>query len=307
MLIIKQKFFRFNQRLYRKTTVKNVFGKVPKMISIINHGMSRNKSRRIKHELQAEKKRMRTISTLITLAIIVSLIVVISFYLANSSTPAPSSITENDADSLEIPLKAALIDALYVTLPNERFTKSITEILRNAGFEVDVFQGSQVTIDFLKDVPNGYDLIILRMHSALEDDDLYLFTAEPYSIGKYTQEQHVQIVKEAYATDPQPVFAVNWGFIKKCMTGTFNGTLVIAMGCDGIRDSAIINEIMKQGAVGYISWTGPVLLSHSDTATLHLAESLYNQDLSITEAVQKTNNQVGSDPEWGTILQYELP
>ena len=163
-------------------------------------------------------------------------------------------------------------------------------------------------MDFLKTVPSGYKLVILRMHSALHSDQLYLFTAEPYSIGKYTQEQQFQLVKEAYATaESQPVFAVNWGFVKRCMTGKFNGTLVIAMGCDGTRDPVIIEEIMNQGAVGYISWSEPVLISHSDTATLHLTEALYLEKLPVAEAIETTNNQVGADPEHGAILEYFTP
>jgi hypothetical protein len=135
-----------------------------------------------------------------------------------------------------------------------------------------------------------------------------MFTAEPYSVGKYTQEQQFQIVKEAYATEEsQPVFAVNWGFVKRCMTGKFNDTLVIAMGCDGTLDSVIIEEFMNQGAVGYISWNGPVLMSHADIATVNLAEAMYSENLSAEEAVNVTNNQVGSDPVHGAVLEYFSP
>lgn len=167
-----------------------------------------------------------------------------------------------------------------------------------------------MTVDFLKTVPSGYKLVILRMHSALHSDQLYLFTAEPYSVGKYPQEQQFQLVKAAYTTETeesQPVFAVNWGFIKRCMTGKFNGTLVIAMGCDGTRDPVIIEEIMNQDAVGYISWTGPVLISHSDTATLHLTDALYLEQLPVAEAIEGTNNQVGADPKYGAVLEYYTP
>jgi hypothetical protein len=91
------------------------------------------------------------------------------------------------------------------------------------------------------------------------------------------------------------------------MTGKFNDTLVIAMGCDGTLDPVIIEEFMNQGAVGYISWNGPVLISHSDVATLHLIEGLYLEKLSIEEAIEGTNNQVGADPEHGAVLEYYTP
>jgi hypothetical protein len=280
------------------------------MLHITKHVMAKKKHGGIRREIYADKKRMRRIYTVITLLIIVSIIVLASYYLAASFVGSNSSTNENDENSGDSSLKAALIDALYATLPNDEFTRLLTETLQEAGFEVDVFRGTEVTVDFLKTVPNGYKLVILRMHSALHEDQLYLFTGEPYSVGKYTQEQQFQIVKEAYATETeesQPVFAVNWGFIKRCMTGKFNGTLVIAMGCDGTLDPVIIEEFMNQGAVGYISWDGPVLISHSDTATLHLTEALYLEELSVEEAIEGTNNQVGADPEHGAVLEYYTP
>jgi hypothetical protein len=277
------------------------------MFSMKKHSKSGKKPRGIRREVYADKERMRRIYTIITFLIIISLIILTSYYVATCFVGSNSSTNENDGNSV-LSLKAALIDALYDTLPNAEFTTSLTETLQEAGLEVDVFQGTEVTVDFLKTMSSGYNLVILRMHSALHDGQLYLFTAEPYSVGKYTQEQQFQLVKKAYVTEEsQPVFAVNWGFIKRCMAGKFNGTLVIAMGCDGARDPLIIDEIMNQGAVGYISWNGPVLIFHSDKATLHLAEDLYLAKLSVIEAIEGTNNQVGADPEHGTILEYYTP
>ena len=277
------------------------------MLHTTNHRMAKKKPGRIRHEVYADKKRMRRISAIITLVIILSVVILLSYYLSTIFGGSGSSTNEN-GENFDNSLKAALIDALYATLPNDKFTNSLTETLQEAGFEVDVFQGTEVTVDFLKTVPNGYRLVILRMHSALLADQLYLFTAEPYSVGKYTQEQQFQIVKEAYATeDSQPVFAVNWGFIKRGMTGKFNNTLVIAMGCDGTRDPVMIQEFMNQGAVGYMSWNGPVLLSHSDAATVYLTKVLYLENLPAEEAIERTNNQVGPDPEHGTVLEYFAP
>jgi hypothetical protein len=254
------------------------------MFSIKNHGKSGKKTKGTRSEVYADKERMRRIYTIATFLIIISLIILVSYYAATH------------------------FGGLYSTHPNDEFTRVLTERLEEADFQVDVFQGTEVTVNFLKSMPNGYQLIILRMHSALHEDQLYLFTAEPYSIGKYTQEQQFQLVKEAYVTEEtQHIFAVNWGFIKRCMTGKFNGTLVIAMGCDGTRDPTIIEEFMNQGAVGYISWNGPVLLSHSDTATLHLTAALYSEKLPVEEAIERTNNQVGADPEHGAVLEYYTP
>jgi hypothetical protein len=279
------------------------------MLFFSTHRMTKKKRGGIRREIYSDKKRMRRISTAVTLLIVIVVLIFVSYYLVTSFFGSTNS-NENGKNPQDTSLKAALIDALYVTLPNDEFTVSMTETLHEAGFEVDVFQGTEVTVDFLKTLPDGYKVVILRMHSALHDDQLYLFTAEPYSVGKYTQEQQFQIVKEAYTTETEetkPIFAVNWGFIKRCMTDKFNDTLVIAMGCDGTLDSLIIEEFMNQGAVGYISWDGPVLISHADAATLHLAKAIYSENLSAEEAVDLTNNQVGADPKYSSVFEYFYP
>ena len=279
------------------------------MFRSVRHARAKNKPKGVKREVYAHRGRMRVISTALTFIIILALVVLVAYYLASYFAVSNSAANENSGDPSDNSVKAALIDALYTTHPNEEFTESLNKTLRKAGFEVDIFQGTEVTVDFLKKLPKRYKLIILRMHSGLAtNDQLYFFTAEPYSVGEYTQEQYFQLVKEAYATeDSQPVFAVNWGFIKRCMTQKFNGTLVIAMGCDGTLDSRIIEEFINQGAIGYIAWTGPVIISHSDEATLCLIQALYKEKLQLEDAVEKTNSQIGEDPEWGTILECYVP
>lgn len=279
------------------------------MFRFARHARVKNKPKGTKKGVSAHKKRMRTISTAVTFVIIFSLIAAVSYHLVGYFTSANSAIDETEGNSSDDSVKAALIDALYSNHPNVTFTRSLDETLQEAGFKVDTYQGTEVTVDFLKKLKSGYRLIILRMHSALSTrNELYLFTAEPYSVGKYPQEEYFRLVKEAYPTeDSQSVFAVNWGFIKELMTGKFDGTLVIAMGCDGARDPWMAEEFINQGATGYVAWAGPVLLSHSDRAILHLVQALYIEKLALEEAVEKTNNQIGEDPSWGTVLDYYIP
>lgn len=205
--------------------------------------------------------------------------------------------------------RAALIDALCVDYSNVGFTSGVCEGLRREGWEVDVFQGEVVTVDFLKNLSSGYRLVILRLHSALAaSKELCLFTAERFSAGKYVQEQAFHLVKEAFPSeDSRSVFAVNWGFVKRLMAGKFNGTLVIATGCDSAVDSQIVREFMSQGAVGYVGWTRPVLLSHSDVAVLRLVEALFVEKLPLETAVEEVNGQVGADPLSSAVLKCFLP
>lgn len=279
------------------------------MSKTAQHTRSRSKHKGIKSEIRVYQRRMRVISTVIALAIVICILTLFSYYLISclDNSPSPTNYINEHSDDHQ--LRAALVDALYSRHPNEVFTKSVNTTLQEAGFKVDIYQGTEVTVDFLKKLPEGYQLMILRMHSASStEDQLYLFTAEPYSVGKYTQEQYFQLVKEAYADDNSPpVFAVNWAFVKRCMTGRFNGTLVIMMGCDGTYDSMIVEELILQGAIGYIAWNGPITLSHTDKAIPYLVQALYTEKLSVEQAVNETNREIGCDPLWSTVLDYYLP
>lgn len=279
------------------------------MVHLRNTG-AKKKPKGTRSEVFAYKKRLRIISIVITFVVIFSLIAVVSYCLVshfvgpNSTIYEPAGYLSDDAP------RAALIDALCSNYPNEEFTRSVNKTLQEAGVRLDVYQGKEVTVEFLNRLKSGYKLIILRMHSALSttSNELYLFTAEPFSPGKYVQELISKRVVEAYATDrSSSVFAVNWGFIKMFMTGKFNGALVVVMGCDGACDPWMTEEFINQGAIGYVAWTGQVLLSHSDKAILYLIQALYMEKLALEEAVENTNSQIGEDPGWGTVLDYYVP
>jgi hypothetical protein len=289
---------------------------VNRMVCFAQHGRSKGKPKGTKREIAAYKKRMRTVSTVVAFLVVFYVIIIVSFYaegfftgpsLRTNSTGGSLGGSVND-NSTRTSLKAALIDALSDSSVNEEFTDSLNRTLQEAGFGLDVYRGSEVTVDFLERFTGGYKLVIFRVHSALSSDkQLYLFTAEPYSSEKYSRRLYL-LVRVACATESsQPVFAVNWGFVKMLMTGEFNGTLVVVMGCDGASDPLIAQEFVNQGAAGYVGWSGPVLLSHSDKAVLHLVEDLYVGRQPLKEAVDDTNSQVGRDPASGSVLECYIP
>ena len=89
-------------------------------------------------------------------------------------------------------LKAAIIDQLYILEPNPAFIAEAKACLEASGFEVDIYQGKQVSVNFYRQLPkHRYKLIIFRAHSGLmqrqEDsqvmvkEETYLFTGEAYS------------------------------------------------------------------------------------------------------------------------------
>ena len=287
------------------------------MANLVNVMFQSDKRADARHKPKGIKKKAadykRRVFTLMASIIVFSLVCAGSYCLLSTlvgGNPNADQTQDSQQNQLDDSLlNAVLIDALYGSSPNLIFTSSLRNTLQGVGFGVDVYQGGEVTVDFLKKFACGYEVVILRMHSALSknSNELYLFTAEPYSAGKYVQEQYFRIVKEAYPTeDSQSVFAVNWGFIERLMTDKFKGALVIVMGCDGADDSWMAEEFINQVAVGYVGWNGSVLLSHSDRAVLYLIQALYVDRLSLEDAVKKTNSQIGEDPQWGSILNYRM-
>lgn len=271
---------------------------------------NKKRHRGVGAEVAAYKRRVRLEFAIVTLVIVVCLLGIACYQWVGPFIGANSNVDRSDDGNSGNSPRAVLVDALYDASPNQLFTASLNRTLRDAGFEFCVFRGQEVTVDFLKRLEGGFSLVILRVHSALsEGGELFLFTAESYSSDKYVEEQSFRLVKKAYATESsQLVFAVNWGFVKRLMAGKFNGSLVVAMGCESTCDSLMIHEvIVGQGAVGYVGWNGSVLLSHSDEATSCLVEDLYVSKSSLREAVDKVNEKMGPDETEGATLECYVP
>lgn len=83
-------------------------------------------------------------------------------YVASQQTNKPP--TQNPTGN-----KAAIIDHLSISQPNQTFIENATSILQEAGYEVHYFKGEQVTVDFYKNLPSqGFSFIIFRVHSTGE-------------------------------------------------------------------------------------------------------------------------------------------
>jgi hypothetical protein len=69
--------------------------------------------------------------------------------------------------------RAAIVDHLSLTEPNPAFADRATGVLEEAGYAVDYYPGEQVTVDFYRELPSrGYEMLILRVHSAVPGKDL---------------------------------------------------------------------------------------------------------------------------------------
>ena len=216
------------------------------------------------------------------------------------------------------PAKAALVDHLSLTFPNQSFIDNTTEILEQAGYTVDYYPGEEVTVEFYRNLPtHNYDIIILRVHSAavtLEGNEIVeppvcFFTSENYSQTRYAREQWDRQLAIAFypASEPLYYFGIAPKFVTTSMNGKFQNTTVIMMGCEGLNNTKMAEAFVEKGAKAYIGWGDSVSAYHTDTATIQLLKHLITEKQTVEQAVENTMKEVGPDPAYNSILLYYPP
>jgi len=165
------------------------------------------------------------------------------------------------------------------TLPNtgpETFTTRCRTIFEPAGYTVETYTGTEVTVERIKSLKD-YPLVVLRMHSSVFDDGVWFYTGEPYSNTKHVLEQ---LTNELHIgrTSPtaEPTFAIGSAYIRKNLEDDLDGAIVVLMGCDGLRRDDLARSFTASGASVFVSWDGPVTIEQTDDATIELLRSLVN-------------------------------
>ena len=211
--------------------------------------------------------------------------------------------------------KAAIVDQLSLLEDDPVFNETATRLLESYGFSVDIWQGSDITVEFYRELPKmEYRLIVLRVHSGLlitlEEgepvalDTTYLFTAENYTTAKYVTDQLSDKVSNALIDDAHPlVFAVNSEFFRDAK-GKFENTVILAMGCESYSYEDMPQAFLEKGASAYVGWDTIVSLDHVDTVTLDLLENLCSDNATLARAVAATMADIGEDPYFHATLHY---
>ncbi len=222
------------------------------------------------------------------------------------ATPEPLPTPESD-----IPM-AAIIDQLSVLNSNHTFLDQVTQQLEDYGFGVDLYQGSEITIDFYRELPQmNYQLIIFRAHSGLLSGEegvvriTTVFTNETYSETKHIKEQLTDRVAKARIDTKHPmVFSIKDSFITQSMERDFDNTVIIMMGCSCIAIDDLAQAFIEKGASTYLAWHATVGLGYVDQATPYLIQQLCSEQLTVAEAVRNTMDTIGTDPMFGAKLKY---
>lgn len=231
------------------------------------------------------------------------------------------------------PLKAAILDQLSSRTPNQAFGDAAASLLTNAGYNVDYYPGEGVNVEAYRDLgDHGYKIVILRAHSAVPrtdlalptnvdpevtqaimdkiGDDVLLFTSEVYDGKAYLDDQRaLRLFPVVYAGDDmsKTYFAVSAGFIESNMRGGFDGATIILMGCSSLATEKTAAAFIDRGASAVIGWSDTVSPEHTDAATERLLEHMLKDDLSPAKAAEKTMDELGPDPTYGSVMKSYSP
>jgi hypothetical protein len=210
-------------------------------------------------------------------------------------------------------LKAGIVDGLSEEFPNPQFVSEATQLLGEAGYQVEYLDSSQITVSFYENLPEkGYHLLILRVHSAPMDlgktPGAALFTTESQE-GKYFAEQLLGWVRMGRTlTRGDRYYAVTPAFFREGMKGEFDETVIITMSCYGTVDDTLARAFTTRGASTFIGWSEKVTSQHMDEATAMLLEEHLNQRKPLEEAVESTKEKLGGDPAYGgQLVLYQTP
>jgi hypothetical protein len=179
-----------------------------------------------------------------------------------------------------------ILDTLPNTASEEGFAARCRAILEPAGYAVETYTGENVTVERIKNL-NASPIIIFRVHSSVFDDGVWFYTGEPYSNTEHVLEQLANELHIGRVSSTSNfTFAVGSTFIRNHLKGRLNGTLIILMGCDGLRRSDLADAFTDSGASAYVSWGGPVTVSQTDEATLKLIQELVDEHASLDAAIR---------------------
>jgi hypothetical protein len=204
------------------------------------------------------------------------------------------------------PPRAAIVDQLSLTYPNTQFVEAASEMLVDAGYEVDYYSGESVTVDFYRDLgTHGYDIVLVRAHagrrvSIAEGPTADLFSSERYIASKHVREQQEGSLKVgSYSEDAEPgelLFTIPAQFVSSEMRGRFDGATVVLMGCDVLAGQTLAQAFVDRGAGSVVGWDSSVTAAHTDATTLRLLQGVLRERLSVQRAAVAAMAELGPDP-----------
>jgi len=203
-------------------------------------------------------------------------------------------------------IKVVYIDPLYAESPG--FYDDVNALFSGERYVFEPTLGEAVTVEHLRRIPAGYDLFILRVHSTVNEDMVWFFTGEEYSQDKYVLEQLADEVHPARPSlGSERLFAVGADFVNHFMKDRFRGSIILVMGCDGMKGTDLAQAFIDNGARVYVSWDGPVTLEHTDRAFRRLIVAMAEEGVEAEKAVNLVMKEVGRDPDYNSSIGMYPP
>lgn len=214
--------------------------------------------------------------------------------------------------------KAAIIDQLSSSqltntsrFRNQTFVETAKEMLYQRFTKVDYYSDN-ATVGQYKSLPSqGYKLIIWRAHSALNNKTKYIAisTSENNGSKKYNQYSNDQLTLCNIIDDPKFYFAITPNFIKECMSGRFEDTVIVFMSCNGLKKDyyKTAGAFIEKGVKVFVSWDGWIDSPNNDHAITLLLDYLINQNNTISEAVSKVPSCFSTSYGLSTLDYYPRP
>ncbi|MDM8532992.1 hypothetical protein QUF63_17660 [Anaerolineales bacterium HSG25] len=211
---------------------------------------------------------------------------------------------------------AVIIDQLSHHYPNPAFVQTATLLLEAAGYTVNYIPADEVTVNFYRDLPmRGDDFLLLRVHGTavtvdkkgelIEENFVSLATGEPESTTAHPQELRQKWLGRFRSDDPtEPIRLIAMeGFFKNAMRGQFDDSIIVLMGCDGLRVPGTADFFIERGAQAVVGWSDNVGADHMDKAIAYLLEQHLVENQPIEVAVNSTHAEIGADPYFKAELQ----
>ena len=266
-------------------------------------------------------------------------VLVFAIYAVNSSLLNEGIATQELENQEKIP-RAVIIDQLSEEIPNENFQKKAIKIFEEAGYEVDLVEAQNVTVNFYKNLPSmDYKYIVLRSHAVGKqnsDSPVVLFTGEPYSTKQYIAEQLLGQVNRAApvgfrdftATVPQDnwitvndtyryfeqpakfeshaeneFFAISPKLVDELMVGKFPSSIILLGGCSTLSNPSMAQSLIKRGASTVVGWDDLIGSGDNDRGLLAILEETVTNNMEIEDAINSHNEKLSKRSNWYVNLK----
>ncbi|MEM4970302.1 MAG: hypothetical protein QXE01_03515 [Sulfolobales archaeon] len=246
------------------------------------------------------------------LSIIIAIVIYLSIpsitdYIARENV---ARLLASRPDCSSLPKKALIADSLSIDYPNEVLINRISELLRRAGYSVDIKRGADVTPELYSRL-NQYSIVVLRIHGGKAD---VIVDGRDIKInGLFTglewRDEYMGFKLNGTGTRAYPYnstkayLAVLPKFFYEELEGLFcRGSVVIVASCYSLYTRDIADTLGSKGLSYYIGFEGLVSVNYIDNALERLLDLVFTKNLTWVEAVEEVLRELGPDPTMGEYM-----